>query len=179
MIYFLQALGSRFVKIGHARCVRSRLEHLQIASPREIVILGVIAGSSAKEKELHARFAHLRVRGEWFRYTREIRDFLRQEADEFQPDVHDPGVADTDGQAEWKGSLAAVRPRCQASGRRIIVWVQRFADRPKLVLQWHDPETGKRCSKSAGTSDRDQAELRRADLEAVLNDKIVPAIRDT
>jgi hypothetical protein len=28
------------------------------------------------------------------------------------------------------------------TGRRVNVWVQKFPDRPTLMLQWHDPETG-------------------------------------
>ncbi len=54
-------------------------------------------------------------------------------------------------------------------GKRIKVWVQAMTDRPHLVLQWHDPETGKRRSKSAGTSDPKEAEAKRGDLEADLN----------
>jgi integrase len=53
--------------------------------------------------------------------------------------------------------------------RRIVVWIQRFKDREDLVLQWHHPETGKRCSKSAGTSHRGLAEMKRTDLEYQLN----------
>ncbi len=53
--------------------------------------------------------------------------------------------------------------------KRIVVWVQHMADRPHLVLQWHDPATGKRKSKSAGTCNPLQAEERRADLEYELN----------
>jgi integrase len=53
--------------------------------------------------------------------------------------------------------------------RRVRVWVQRFPDRPHLVLQWHDPETGKRRSKTAGTADAKRAEHLRADLDADLN----------
>jgi integrase len=49
------------------------------------------------------------------------------------------------------------------------VWVQRFKDRPHLMLQWFDPETGKRKSRSAKTSDPDKAETKRADLEYELN----------
>jgi integrase len=60
-------------------------------------------------------------------------------------------------------------PDHHSTGKRIIVWVQRFADRPNLVLQWHDPETGKRKSQSAETADEKQAETKRADLEADLN----------
>jgi integrase len=53
--------------------------------------------------------------------------------------------------------------------KRITVWVQHFKDRPTLMLQWIDPETGRRKSKSAGTADEKQAEQARGDLEADLN----------
>src|SRR5262245_5691915 len=55
------------------------------------------------------------------------------------------------------------------SSKRITVWVQRFPDRANLVLQWHDPDTGRRKSKSAETADEGQAEKARADLEYELN----------
>jgi integrase len=53
--------------------------------------------------------------------------------------------------------------------KRITVWVQRFKDRPTLMLQWIDPDTGRRKSKSAETADEKAAEDRRVDLEADLN----------
>ena len=56
-----------------------------------------------------------------------------------------------------------------SSGKRIIVWVQHFADRPHLMLQWHDAVTGKRKSRSAGTCNPLEAEKKRADLEYELN----------
>jgi hypothetical protein len=49
--------------------------------------------------------------------------------------------------------------------KRITVWVQRFNDRPYPMLQWLDPETGRRKSKSAGTADEKAVEDARADLE--------------
>jgi integrase len=49
--------------------------------------------------------------------------------------------------------------------KRITVWVQRFNDRPYPMLQWLDPETGRRKSKSAGTADEQAVEDARADLE--------------
>jgi hypothetical protein len=42
--------------------------------------------------------------------------------------------------------------------KRIAVWVQRFKDRPSLMLQWLDPDTGRRKSKSAGTEDPEKAD---------------------
>jgi integrase len=53
--------------------------------------------------------------------------------------------------------------------KRVTVWVQEFQDRDNLVLQWHDPDTGKRRSKSAGTNDPKEAEKARADLEYELS----------
>jgi integrase len=55
------------------------------------------------------------------------------------------------------------------SDPRITVWVQRFKDRPTLMLQWLDPDTGKRKSQSARTSDQEEAETARADKEYELN----------
>lgn len=55
--------------------------------------------------------------------------------------------------------------------KRIRVWVQEFKDRPFLVLQWNDPDTGKRRSKTTDppTADPKQAEEQRADHESDLN----------
>src|SRR5262245_16767812 len=55
------------------------------------------------------------------------------------------------------------------SEKRIKVWVQQFKDRPNLMLQWIDPDTGKRKSKSAETADPGQAEEKRSDHEYELN----------
>jgi integrase len=52
---------------------------------------------------------------------------------------------------------------------RITVWVQRFKDRRHLVLQWRDPDTGKRKSETAGTANEKKAETARADKEYELN----------
>jgi integrase len=53
--------------------------------------------------------------------------------------------------------------------KRICVWVQRFKDRDALMLQWIDPITGKRKSKSAGTTNEKEAQAARIDLESDLN----------
>ena len=53
--------------------------------------------------------------------------------------------------------------------KRISVWVQQFKDRRTLMLQWIDPESGRRKSRSSGTDDPEKAETKRADLEYELN----------
>ena len=50
----------------------------------------------------------------------------------------------------------------------IVVWVQQFKDREHLMLQWIDPDNGRK-SKSAETADPDAAEKARADQEYELN----------
>jgi integrase len=65
--------------------------------------------------------------------------------------------------------VAFYTKRGTMSEKRIVVWVQHMADRPYLMLQWHEPLTGKRKSKSAGTCNPLEAEKLRADLEYELN----------
>src|SRR6516164_11160259 len=55
------------------------------------------------------------------------------------------------------------------SDKRVIVWVQKFNDRPNLMLQWIDPFTGAHKSKSAETSIPAVAEMKRTELEYELN----------
>jgi integrase len=57
----------------------------------------------------------------------------------------------------------------EGDSKRVVVWVQHFGDRPFLMLQWHDPVTGKRKSRSAETNNPIDAERKRADLEYELN----------
>src|SRR5262245_55139664 len=53
--------------------------------------------------------------------------------------------------------------------QRVRVWVQRFYDRPTLILQWIDPDTGQRKSRSARTTEFEMVEISRRSLEYELN----------
>jgi hypothetical protein len=55
------------------------------------------------------------------------------------------------------------------SEKRVTVWVQKFKERSNLMLQWSDPFTGQRKSKSAETNIRAVAEMKRTELEYELN----------
>jgi integrase len=55
------------------------------------------------------------------------------------------------------------------SEKRITVWVQRFKDRDSLMLQWIDPLSNERKSKSAETHLPAVAEMKRTELEYELN----------
>lgn len=52
---------------------------------------------------------------------------------------------------------------------RVRVYVVREAKSPYLYLQWEDPRTGKRRTRSARTADESEAERKRADMEYELN----------
>jgi integrase len=83
-------------------------------------------------------------------------------------DAAGPGADNT-----WPGLNTTTLKRrivmLAGNSKRVVVWVQHFADRPYLMLQWHDPETGKRKSQSAQTNNPVEAEFKRADLESDLN----------
>src|SRR5689334_11763300 len=53
--------------------------------------------------------------------------------------------------------------------KRVSVWIQRLKERAPLVLQWIDPETGRRKGPTAGTNAPKEADKARADLEYELN----------
>jgi hypothetical protein len=55
------------------------------------------------------------------------------------------------------------------SENRITVWVTHFKDQPFPVLQWTDPDTGARKSRSAKTAEPEAVESARGDLEYELN----------
>jgi len=44
--------------------------------------------------------------------------------------------------------------------KRIKVWVQKFLDRPRLVLQWHDPITGSRSRPARSTRPRSPSQAK-------------------
>jgi hypothetical protein len=73
VVYFVRF--QNLVKIGFTTNLPSRM----VAIPHEEV-LGTVAGTLADEKRCHAAFAHLRVKGEWFRPETERGAAGRREA---------------------------------------------------------------------------------------------------
>jgi integrase len=49
--------------------------------------------------------------------------------------------------------------------KRVKVWLMDYGDRRWLMLQWLDPDTGRRKTRSTKTRDRQEAEKLRADLQ--------------
>lgn len=77
MIYFIACPAAGAVKIGTtAKRPYERLNHAQVNCPLELELMAAIEGGYGMEAKLHLRFAKLRTRGEWFRLSDELRDFI-------------------------------------------------------------------------------------------------------
>jgi hypothetical protein len=83
-VYFVRFGEFGPIKIGKTdRDPRIRLGWLQNGSPVTLRLLAVInePDEEHSEEALHRRFAHLRIRGEWFDSTRELTDFIAEHAE--------------------------------------------------------------------------------------------------
>lgn len=79
-VYFIRS-GS-FIKIGLSKRVRSRASSIATASPQGMEVLAILPcpvdALPYVESRLHARFAELRVRGEWFRDQPVLLEFIEE-----------------------------------------------------------------------------------------------------
>ncbi len=74
MIYFIQSGQRPYVKIGFCGDdARVRMACLQVGSVEQLTLIGTVQGEASDEREWHRKFDYLRVRGEWFEYTPELR----------------------------------------------------------------------------------------------------------
>ena len=65
------------IKIGYTRRpVRARMAEGQTFGERELIVLAETYVSRTDEAKLHRAFAHLNVRGEWFRAAPELNDLI-------------------------------------------------------------------------------------------------------
>lgn len=71
-VYYIAETGTPNVKVGVAADPHKRLRELQTGNPRQLILRAVIPGFShldaalAAERELHSKYEHYRLRGEWF-----------------------------------------------------------------------------------------------------------------
>lgn len=81
VLYFILCEAANAVKIGisDTAAMVSRLSTLQTGNPFPLVLLGCLKGDYREtEAKLHATFKEFRLRGEWFRYSDELKDFISQ-----------------------------------------------------------------------------------------------------
>lgn len=77
-VYFIEAVGLSRVKIGFSEDPESRLKQLSTGSPVTLKIFAKMPGNQPMEKEIHARFLHLKVENEWFHFTDEIKAYVEK-----------------------------------------------------------------------------------------------------
>jgi hypothetical protein len=66
-----------YVKIGFTgRNLNKRLSQLRTGAPEPVVVYGVVPGTRADEKAMHAKFQRHRLQGEWFKKTKSMRDWI-------------------------------------------------------------------------------------------------------
>lgn len=75
-VYFIK--DDNAIKIGISYDVNERLRVVQTGNPRLLKLLGSISGSKQLEDELHVRFIHLRIRGEWYRADKKLLDYISE-----------------------------------------------------------------------------------------------------
>jgi len=75
-IYFLEAEGCGRIKVGIAIEPYTRIRQIQGHSPVLLRLLGFVRGTYEEEQAILARFAHLRVHGEWFDGGEDLRAFI-------------------------------------------------------------------------------------------------------
>lgn len=77
-VYFIRSGDA--IKIGVSINPEQRFGELQVGSALELELLGVIVGDKYTEKEVHARFERLHIRGEWFHADPPLLDFIESHA---------------------------------------------------------------------------------------------------
>jgi hypothetical protein len=75
-LYFVEAAAVNAMKIGITGDLDQRLAGIQQALPINIELAATVRGTTRQEHALHLRFAHIRMRGDWFQITDELRSFV-------------------------------------------------------------------------------------------------------
>ena len=79
MIYFIREEGSDYVKIGRTRMPGDRLRELQVSNPRKLRIVKLFKAPPKAEPILHTLFREERVRGEWFKISQRMSQFIGED----------------------------------------------------------------------------------------------------
>ena len=72
LVYAIQSVNLKTVKIGYSTDVNQRLSNLQSGSPDELKIIGCWLGTESDEKQMHGRFDYCRMHREWFYPSKEL-----------------------------------------------------------------------------------------------------------
>jgi hypothetical protein len=91
VVYFIRA--GDMIKIGTTTTLPSRMDALAVSTPEKLEILLVVPGGRTEERQVHALFREDRVRGEWFRPSERLAEFIAERRDQDIRAVHGRFVA--------------------------------------------------------------------------------------
>lgn len=74
-VYFIADEHNR-IKIGKAKRPVYRLGGMQVDNADKLRLVAVEPNGENRERELHKKFHHLHIRGEWYRGERELLDYM-------------------------------------------------------------------------------------------------------
>ena len=110
-VYFVECVGHDIIKIGGTSTgVRARINNLQHSCPFDLVCIGAYAATPEEEGRLHKQFASLRLRGEWFRASLEMRDYIKLACPEFDLNESDRTALVPDLKIKFAEFLAVSAP---------------------------------------------------------------------
>jgi len=79
VIYFIQSIDGGPIKIGHSSDPETRICTIAQSFGKgkaDFRILGVTDGERPEEREIHKKFAHINLHGEWFKPTQALLDYI-------------------------------------------------------------------------------------------------------
>lgn len=130
MIYFIECQGA--VKIGFSKNPRHRLVKLATDSPFPCSLMGVVEGCIKVERALHIKFSEFRIRGEWFKFTREIDIFIQQNTIPYPKAFRQP-IAGFGPLGTWRVETdKSVTDAAKAAGVTPAMW-SRWENNKRLV----------------------------------------------
>ncbi|WP_297419602.1 GIY-YIG nuclease family protein [Clostridium sp.] len=74
-VYFI--LCENLVKIGTTKDIDKRIKQLSTGNGKEMKLIYYVFGGKGTEWGMHQRFQNDRVRGEWFNYSDDIKNWIR------------------------------------------------------------------------------------------------------
>lgn len=128
MIYFAQ-LTTGAIKIGTTEDLDGRLAGLGSYYGEPPALLGTMPGGREREREIHARFAHLRLgRTEQFRPASDLMTFIGKpvlvganpDAVEMAEPVSKPTVVTIKGNPEWRDWVDKGARHCRTDVAKLI-----------------------------------------------------------
>ncbi len=111
-VYFAQRKTNGLIKIGWSRSVKVRMSAVRAK------VIGAVPGEREVELSLHKRFAHLRVRGEWFKPDDELLVYIQSEAQGHEPDSESVQTAIRTPKS-WLDRLDKIAERLSQPGMRV------------------------------------------------------------